>query len=106
MTPLNEPTIEAFFHEPTNTVCYVVADPATKRCAVVDSVLDYDLAAGRTGTAHADKVVAHIEAKGLTLDWILETHVHADHLSAAPYLRDRLGGKVGIGARITEVQHT
>ena len=99
------PEIEAFFHEPTNTVCYVVADPETKRCAVIDSVLDYDMAAGRTGTTHADGVAAFIDEKGLTLEWILETHVHADHLSAAPYLRDRLGGRVAIGARITEVQH-
>lgn len=100
------PEIEAFFHEPTNTVCYVVADPETRRAAVIDSVLDYDMAAGRTGTNHADQVIAHVEARGLTLDWVLETHVHADHLSGAPYLRDRLGGKIAIGARITEVQHT
>ena len=72
---------------------------------MIDSVLDYDMAAGRTGTTHADGVAAFIDEKGLTLEWILETHVHADHLSAAPYLRDRLGGRVAIGARITEVQH-
>jgi glyoxylase-like metal-dependent hydrolase (beta-lactamase superfamily II) len=101
-----QPEITGFFHEPTNTVSYVVADPETAACAVVDSVLDYDQDAGRTGTAHADRVVAHIRGQGLRLEWILETHVHADHLSAAPYLRDALGGRIAIGARITTVQHT
>ena len=100
------PEIAGFFHEPTNTVSYVVADPEASVCAVIDSVLDYDQDAARTGTAHADRMVAHIRGQGLTLDWILETHVHADHLSAAPYLRDTLGGRIGIGARITTVQHT
>ena len=98
--------IEAFFHEATNTVCYVVSDPATKHAAIVDSCLDFDMAAARTQTTHADQVLAYIAANDLTVDWILETHVHADHLSAAPYLRDQIGGKVAIGARITEVQHT
>jgi glyoxylase-like metal-dependent hydrolase (beta-lactamase superfamily II) len=100
------PEIEAFFHEPTNTVCYIVACPETKVCAIVDSCLDYDMAAGRTATTHADGVIAYIADHGLTVEWILESHVHADHLSAAPYLRDQVGGKVAIGARITEVQHT
>ncbi len=99
-------TIEAFFHEDTNTVCYVISDPATRRAAIVDSCLDFDMAAARTQTTHADQVLAYIAANDLTVDWILETHVHADHLSAAPYLRDQIGGKVAIGARITEVQHT
>ena len=98
--------IEAFFHEATNTVCYVVSNPATKHAAIVDSCLDFDMAAARTQTTHADQVLAYIAANDLTVDWILETHVHADHLSAAPYLRDQIGGKVAIGARITEVQHT
>ena len=98
--------IEAFFHEATNTVCYVVSDPATKHAAIVDSCLDFDMAAARTQTTHADQVLAYIAANDLTVDWILETHVHADHLSAAPYLRDQIGGKVTIGARIIEVQHT
>ncbi len=98
--------IEAFFHEATNTVCYVVSDPATRHAAIVDSCLDFDMAAARTQTTHADQVLAYIAANDLTVDWILETHVHADHLSAAPYLRDQIGGKVAIGARITEVQHT
>jgi glyoxylase-like metal-dependent hydrolase (beta-lactamase superfamily II) len=100
------PEIAGFFHEPTNTVSYVVADPEASVCAVIDSVLDYDQDAARTGTAHADRMVTHIRGQGLTLDWILETHVHADHLSAAPYLRDTLGGRIGIGAKITTVQHT
>lgn len=101
-----EPKIEAFFHEDSNTIAYVVFDPETKCAAVIDSVLDYDMAAGRTGTSHADGILAFIADQGLTVDWILETHVHADHLSGAPYIRDRVGGKVGIGSRITEVQHT
>ena len=101
-----QPEITGFFHQPTNTVSYVVTDPDTRACAVIDSVLDYDQDAGRTGTAHADRIVAHIRNHGLTLAWILETHVHADHLSAAPYLRDTLGGRIAIGARITTVQHT
>ena len=100
------PGITAFFHEPTNTVSCLVADPGAKECAVIDSVLDYDADAGRTATTHADGIVAAIRADGLSLRWILETHVHADHLSAAPYLRDTLGGRIGIGARITTVQHT
>ena len=101
-----QPEITGFFHQPTNTVSYVVADPGTAACAVVDSVLDYDEDAARTGTAHADRIVGHIRAHGLRLEWILETHVHADHLSAAPYLRDTLGGRIAIGSRITTVQHT
>jgi glyoxylase-like metal-dependent hydrolase (beta-lactamase superfamily II) len=100
------PEITAFFHEPTNTVSYLVADPETGAAAVIDSVLDYDPDAGRTSASHADAIVAAIRGAGLRLDWILETHVHADHLSAAPYLRDTLGGRIGIGARITTVQHT
>lgn len=101
-----KPEIVAFFHEETNTVAYVVSDPESGAAAVIDSVLDYDMAAGRTATTHADEIVAYIRDKGLKLEWILETHVHADHLSGAPYLRDTLGGKVAIGERITEVQHT
>ncbi|MGB0504806.1 MAG: MBL fold metallo-hydrolase [Pikeienuella sp.] len=100
------PVIEAFFHEPTNTVCYVISCAETKACAIIDSCLDYDMAAGRTSTTHADGVLAYIADQGLSVAWILESHVHADHLSAAPYLRDQVGGNVAIGARITEVQHT
>ena len=99
------PRDRSLLHEPSNTITYVVAD-LDRACAVVDSVLDFDMAAGRTSTEHADGVLAFIAAQGLTVEWILETHVHADHLSGAPYLRDAVGGKIGIGARITEVQHT
>ena len=100
------PHVEAFFDPATFTWNYVVSDPATKRCAIIDSVLDYDAAAGRTSTASADKLIAYVRAENLTVDWLLETHVHADHLSAAPYLRQALGGKLGIGALITRVQDT
>ena len=100
------PQIEAFFHESSNTVTYVVACPATRSCAIIDSCLDFDSAAGRTATDHADGVLAYVADEGLVVDWVLETHVHADHLSAAPYIRDQVGGRIAIGARITEVQHT
>ena len=100
------PHVQAFFDEATNTVTYVVRDPQGTACAVVDSVLDFDYASGRTDTRAADAVVAYIEAEGLQLQWVLETHVHADHLSAAPYLQERLGGQLGIGERITLVQET
>lgn len=99
------PEIADFFHLPSNTVSYVVADPETRDCAIIDSVLDYDADSARTGTAHAEKIAAHVRDRGLQVAWILETHVHADHLSAAPWLRDTLGGRIGIGARITIVQH-
>lgn len=99
------PQVHAFFDEATFTVSYVVADPATKTCAIIDSVLDYDAAAGRTKTASADSIIAFIRQQGLTLDWILETHVHADHLSAAPYIKQQLGGRIGIGFNITVVQN-
>ena len=98
--------VEAFFDPATFTWSHVVSDPATKRCAIIDSVLDYDAAAGRTSTASADKLIAYVRAENLTVDWLLETHVHADHLSAAPYLRQALGGQLGIGALITRVQDT
>ncbi|WP_436399128.1 MBL fold metallo-hydrolase [Roseobacter sp. S98] len=100
------PDVTAFFDTATNTVSYVVQDPDGTACAIVDSVLDFDQAAGRTDTASADRVTAFVREKGLQLKWILETHVHADHLSAAPYLQERLGGKIGIGAQITTVQDT
>ncbi len=100
------PDVHAFFDEATNTVTYVVADPQGSSCAVIDSVLDFDYASGRTDTRAADAVIAFITARGWTLDWILETHVHADHLSAAPYLQEALGGKLGIGENITVVQDT
>ncbi|WP_444679293.1 MBL fold metallo-hydrolase [Halomonas sp. E19] len=98
------PIVTAFFDEPTNTFSYVVQDPDSKACAILDSVLDFDYAAGRTDVRSADEIIAFIRHEGLTVEWILETHVHADHLSAAPYLHEALGGKTGIGARIVEVQ--
>ncbi len=99
------PDVKAFFDSETNTVSYVVRDPASTACAIIDSVLDYDPDAGRTSTASADVVIDHVRAEGLEVAWILETHVHADHLSAAPYLQDKLGGKIGIGENITVVQN-
>ncbi|MDE3029427.1 MAG: MBL fold metallo-hydrolase [Paracoccaceae bacterium] len=100
------PVVKAFFDTATNTITYVVRDPAGTHCAVVDSVLDFDFASGRTDTASADAVIDWVRAEGLVVDWILETHVHADHLSAAPYIQERVGGKIGIGDRITVVQET
>ena len=96
--------IRGFFDTDTATVTYVLADPETRRAAVIDSVLDYDAASGRTGHRAVRPVIDHLRAEGLTLEWILETHVHADHLSAAPVLRAECGGRIGIGARIPEVQ--
>ncbi len=101
-----KPEVAAFFDPDTNTISYVVKDPASDACAVVDSVLDLDYAAGRLSTRSADTIVAHIRARGLRLEWLIETHVHADHLSAAPYIQEKLGGKIGIGDRITVVQDT
>ncbi|MCC4233374.1 MBL fold metallo-hydrolase [Sphingobium soli] len=100
------PVVKAFFDVPTFTVTYVVHDGETRRAAVIDSVLTYDPAAGRTGHQAADPVIAYVEEQGLTVDWHLETHAHADHLSAAPYLQQKLGGKIAIGAHIREVQET
>jgi glyoxylase-like metal-dependent hydrolase (beta-lactamase superfamily II) len=98
------PTIQGFFDDATNTASYVVYDPATRRAAIIDSVLDYDPAAGRTSTASADGIIEFITRHRLVVDWLLETHAHADHLSAAPYLQQRLGGKVAIGREIIRVQ--
>ncbi|MBS3961288.1 MAG: MBL fold metallo-hydrolase [Sandarakinorhabdus sp.] len=98
------PIVGSFFDEPTNTVTYVVHDPETRRAAVVDSVLDYDPDSGRTSHASADAVIAYVRERGLGVDWHLETHAHADHLSAAPYLQRELGGKIAIGAHILAVQ--
>ncbi|MDO9637317.1 MAG: MBL fold metallo-hydrolase [Pseudotabrizicola sp.] len=99
-------TVQGFFDEATNTVTYVVTEAEGSACAVIDSVLDFDYASGHTDTRSADQVIAFIQDKGLDLQWILETHVHADHLSAAPYIQERLGGKIGIGNQITVVQDT
>ncbi|MGB0797917.1 MAG: MBL fold metallo-hydrolase, partial [Planktomarina sp.] len=99
-----EPVVQAFFDSATNTISYVVHDPNSKSCAIIDSVMDIDYAAGRITSDHADRMIAYIRDSALNLDWIIETHVHADHLSAAPYIQGKLGGKIGIGARIREVQ--
>ena len=98
------PEVKAFFDEATNTVSYLVCEPGGTQCAIVDPVLDYDPKSGRTSTASADKIIADVRVRGLTVDWILETHAHADHLSGAPYLRKVLGGRIGIGEHITDVQ--
>lgn len=100
------PIVTAFFDEATNTITYVVQDPAGTAAAVIDSVLDFDYASGRTDTRSADAVIAFLRDQNLDLKWILETHVHADHLSAAPYIQEQLGGLIGIGDQITVVQHT
>jgi glyoxylase-like metal-dependent hydrolase (beta-lactamase superfamily II) len=100
-----KPDVRAFFDPATWTLTYIVKDPDSSSCAIIDSVLDYEAASGRTKTESADQVIAMVEAENLTVEWILETHVHADHLSAAPYLHDKLGGKIGIGAHITDVQN-
>jgi len=96
--------IESFFDEATNTVSYIVFDRSTHACAVVDSVLDYDPKSGRTSTASADRIIARVRELGARLEWILETHVHADHLSAAPWIKQQLGGRLGIGEHIVTVQ--
>jgi glyoxylase-like metal-dependent hydrolase (beta-lactamase superfamily II) len=101
-----KPDVTGFFDEVTNTVSYVVTDPDTKAAAIVDPVLDYDAASGRTSRSSADRIIEHVKAHGLTVQWLLETHVHADHLSAAPYIQSRIGGKLAIGAGITIVQET
>ncbi|MCE0733006.1 MBL fold metallo-hydrolase [Halomonas sp. G15] len=101
---MSQPIVTHFFDEPTNTFSYVVQDPDSNACAILDSVLDFDYAAGRTDVRSADEIIAFVRDNGLEVEWILETHVHADHLSAAPYLHETLGGLTGIGANITVVQ--
>jgi glyoxylase-like metal-dependent hydrolase (beta-lactamase superfamily II) len=101
-----KPEVAAFFDPATNTVTYVVKDPDSTSCAVIDSVMDIDYAAGRIAYESADKVIAFIRERGLKLEWLIETHVHADHLSGAPYIQGKLGGLVGIGDKITVVQET
>lgn len=98
------PQVKAFFHEPTFTASYVVSDPGTKRAAIIDSVWDFDQPSGRTSFESSDEIIAYVHEHGLTVDWILETHAHADHLSAAPYLQEKLGGKLVIGWEIVTVQ--
>ena len=103
--PLNiVPEVTGFFDEATNTISYIVKDPTSKSCALIDSVLDFDMSSGRTSFDQADKLLAKVAEQELKVEWILETHVHADHLSAAPYLREKTGGKIGIGSHICEVQ--
>ncbi len=98
--------IQPFFHSKSNTFCYVLSDTSSNIGSIIDSCLDFDIATGRTNTEHADEVIKYIRKRQITIEWILETHVHADHLSAAPYIRDVIGGKIGIGEKVTEVQHT
>ena len=104
--PATRPEVTAFFDEATNTISYVVKDPNSKACAIVDSVMDIDYAAGRITFDHADEMIRFVKDNGLKVEWIIETHVHADHLSAAPYIQEKLGGKMGIGENITIVQDT
>ncbi|ENX08346.1 MBL fold metallo-hydrolase [Acinetobacter variabilis] len=98
--------VKAFFDKNTNTFSYVVNDPQTAQCAIIDSVLDYDAASATTSTEHADQMIAYVKSQGLTVEWILETHVHADHLTAAPYLKQQLGGKIAISKKISLAQET
>lgn len=100
------PLVQDFFDEATNTFSYVVSDPVTKRCAIIDSVLDYDAASASTSTTQADRIIAYVKAQTLEVEWILETHVHADHLTAAQYLKQELGGKIAISQKIAVVQET
>ena len=100
------PKVTGFFDPATNTISYVVQDPNSRAAAIVDSVMDIDYAAGRISYEHADAIISFVRNNGLEVEWLIETHVHADHLSAAPYLQERLGGKLGIGRNITIVQET
>ncbi|MDR3571682.1 MAG: MBL fold metallo-hydrolase [Candidatus Pacebacteria bacterium] len=101
-----KPSVTSFFDPATYTISHVVFDPATKEAAVIDSVMDYDPASGRTYYKHADEIIKYVRENNLTVAWHLETHMHADHLSAAPYLQQHLGGKLGIGEKVIEVQKT
>ncbi|WP_447932492.1 MBL fold metallo-hydrolase [Sphingopyxis fribergensis] len=98
------PIVRSFFDEPTFTATHVVHDPATRKAAIIDSVLDFDQPSGRTSHQSADAIIAYVRAEGLTVEWQIETHAHADHLSAAPYLREKLGGRLAIGRHIKSVQ--
>lgn len=104
MTLLRKPIIQAFFDEPTNTVSYLVADPATRKAAIIDPVLDYDHKSGKANMKSADAILATAEQEGYAIEWVLETHAHADHLSSAPYIKLKTGAKVGIGEHIRDVQ--
>ena len=98
------PEVKAFFDNDSNTVSYVVTDPATKKAAIIDSVMDFDYASGTISYDHADMIIEYVTTQKLDVEWLIETHVHADHLSAAPYIQQKLGGKLGISDRISEVQ--
>ncbi len=101
-----KPVVNSFFDSSSNTISYVVSDPNGNSCAIIDSVLDFDFSSGRTNTAFADEIITFVNEKGLTVEWLLESHVHADHLSAAPYLQEKIGGKIAIGENIKLVQDT
>ena len=101
-----KPEVRSFFDPATFTVSHVVREPGGTHCAIIDPVRDFDAKSGRTDTESVDAIIAYVRDEGLTVDWILETHVHADHLSAGPYLKETLGGQTGIGAQITAVQET
>ncbi|MDH5188692.1 MAG: MBL fold metallo-hydrolase [Rhodospirillaceae bacterium] len=103
---MTSPLVKAFFDPATYTVTYLVSDSATKSTAIIDPVLDFDPKSGRTTTKSADEVISYVQAEGLKVEWILETHVHADHLTAAPYIKEKLGGKIAIGAKVPLVQET
>ncbi len=98
------PEVKAFFDDATNTVSYVIKDPDSAKCAIIDSVLGFDYSSGHTDTVFADKIIDYVKAEGLEPEWLLESHVHADHLSAAPYIQEQVGGKIGIGEKISVVQ--
>ncbi|NKB78160.1 MAG: MBL fold metallo-hydrolase [Gammaproteobacteria bacterium] len=101
-----KPDVTGFFDKSTNTISYVVKDPASPSCAIIDSVMDINYSAGRIHYQSADRIISYIKENNLILEWIIETHAHADHLSAAPYIQDRLGGEIGIGSQITVIQKT
>ncbi len=103
---ISKPLVQDFFDVATNTFSYVVADPHTKQCAIIDSVLDYDPASATTSTTHADQIIEYVHREGLTVQWILETHVHADHMTASQYLKEQLGGKIAMSNKIAIVQET
>ncbi|XSG83260.1 MAG: MBL fold metallo-hydrolase [Methyloligella sp. ZOD6] len=100
-----KPEVTAFFDEDTNTISYVVKDPDSKACAIIDSVMDIDYAAGRISYRHADAIIDYVRKQGLQVEWLIETHAHADHLSAAPYIQEKLGGKLAIGEHIITIQN-
>ena len=101
-----KPDVKTFFDEATFTASHVVSDPSTKKAAIIDPVLDFDAASGRSATHSADAMIDYVRQEGLDVEWILETHVHADHLTAAPYLKEKLGGKTGIGDHVNVIQKT